>query len=386
MTAAAPAVGAPIAVYVHWPYCARICPYCDFNVVRDRGQAEQGALAAAIIADLQGQAALTGPRSLGSIFFGGGTPSLMRPDWVAAIIAATRDLWPSDVAPEISLEANPTDAEADRFAALADAGVARLSLGLQSTDDAALKFLGRNHDAAEARRAADMAARRFPRLSIDLIYALPGQTVASWAGELRGAVGLGAEHVSPYQLTIEPGTAFDRAVGRGAITPLDSDQAAALYETTQDVLTAAGFDAYEVSNHARGINARSRHNLAYWTGQDYVGVGPGAHGRLTVNGERVATEAARRVGDYIARVGQTGAGFGEPEALSPRDVALERLLMGLRIDQGVPWAALAPLALSAALPQVQDLAAQGLVTAGPTTLAATRAGRTVLDGIIRGLV
>ena len=382
--AAAPA--APIAVYVHWPYCARICPYCDFNVVRDRGQAEQADLAAAILADLRAQAALTGPRSLASLFFGGGTPSLMRPEWVSAIIAEAGALWPAQAEPEISLEANPTDAEADRFAALADAGVSRLSLGLQSTDDEALKFLGRNHDAAEALRAARMAGRLFNRLSIDLIYARPGQTPAAWAEELRVAVDLGAEHVSPYQLTIEPGTAFDRAVGRGAIIPPDPDLAAGLYETTQAVLAAAGFDAYEVSNHARGVAARSRHNLAYWTGQDYVGLGPGAHGRLTLDGARVATEAARRVGDYIARVRDTGVGFAEPEVLAARDVALERLLMGLRIDQGVPWAAVAPLGLSAASEAVRDLSDQGLLIAGPSHLAATRAGRTVLDGIIRALV
>ena len=374
-----------IAVYVHWPYCARICPYCDFNVVRDRGQAEQAALVDAIIADLYGQAALTGHRALGSIFFGGGTPSLMRSEWVAGVIAAARALWPSEGEPEISLEANPTDGEAGRFAALAEAGVARLSLGLQSLDDAALKFLGRNHDAAEARRAATLAARLFPRLSIDLIYARPGQTPAAWADELRAAVDLGAEHVSPYQLTIEPGTAFDHAVGRGLFSPPDEDQAAALYETTQQVLADAGFDAYEVSNHARGAAARSRHNLAYWTGQDYLGVGPGAHGRLTLAGGRVATEAARRVGDYIARVRETGVGFAAPETLAARDVALERLLMGLRIDQGAPWAALAALGLSPRSPAVLDLTARGLVIAGPTHLAATRAGRAVLDGIIRVL-
>jgi putative oxygen-independent coproporphyrinogen III oxidase len=377
---------APIAVYIHWPYCARICPYCDFNVVRDRGQAEQSALAAAIIDDLRGQAALIGPRRLGSIFFGGGTPSLMRPEWVAAIIEAARALWPSEAEPEISLEANPTDAEAGRFEALAQAGVARLSLGLQSLDDAALKFLGRNHGADEARRAAVLAARLFPRLSIDMIYARPGQTPADWAAELGAAVDLGAEHVSPYQLTIEPGTAFDRAVGRGLFTPPDPDQAAALYETTQTVLEGAGFDAYEVSNHARGAAARSRHNLAYWTGQDYVGVGPGAHGRLTLDGARVATAAARGVADYVARVAETGVGFAAPEALTARDVALERLLMGLRIDAGVPWAELAVLELSADAVSVRDLADQGLVVAEPTRLAATRAGRAVLDGVVRALV
>jgi putative oxygen-independent coproporphyrinogen III oxidase len=299
----------PLGVYVHWPYCARICPYCDFNVVRDRKQAEQADLAAAIVADLEAQRALTGPRRLVSVFLGGGTPSLMDPQWAADIVAAARRLW--DAAPdlEVSLEANPTDAEAGRFAAFRDAGVDRLSLGLQSFDDAALTFLGRNHDAAEARRAAALAAKTFPRLSVDMIYALPGQTVAAWTDQLEAAIALGAEHISPYQLTIEQGTAFDRAVGRGQFQPADDETGAALYDTTQSVLEAAGFEAYEVSNHARGEPARSRHNLVYWRGQDYVGVGPGAHGRLVLHGARTATEAARKVGDYIGNVRETGSGL-----------------------------------------------------------------------------
>ncbi len=376
---------APIAVYVHWPYCARICPYCDFNVVRDRGQAEQAALAAAIIDDLKAQAALTGPRRLTSLFFGGGTPSLMKPEWVAAIIEAAATLWPPAEAPEISLEANPTDAEAGRFADLAAAGVGRLSLGVQALDDAALAMLGRNHGAGEARRAAGLAARAFPRLSIDLIYARPGQTPAAWAAELGEALALGAEHVSPYQLTIEPGTAFDRAVGRGRIVPPDEGQAAGLFETTQAVLEAAGFDAYEVSNHARGEAARSRHNLAYWTGADYVGAGPGAHGRLTLGGARVATEAERGVGAYIARVAEAGAGFVGRETLSPREAALERLLMGLRIDAGVAWAEVAPLGLTAQSAAVVELAGQGLLRVDGAGLAATRDGRRVLDAVVRAL-
>jgi putative oxygen-independent coproporphyrinogen III oxidase len=373
---------APLAVYVHWPYCARICPYCDFNVVRDRGQAEQAALARAIVADLEGQAALIGPRTLGSIFFGGGTPSLMDPEWAAEIIAAAKRLWPADDALEISLEANPTDAEAGRFAAFADAGVARLSLGVQALDDTALKALGRNHGADEARRAAALAAAIFPRLSIDLIYARPGQTPGAWAAELGEALAFTPEHVSPYQLTIEPGTAFDRAVRRGVLVPPDGDAAADLYEATQAVLAAAGFEAYEVSNHARGAAARSRHNLAYWRGADYVGAGPGAHGRLTRDGARAATTAVRGVAEYIAAVDWTGIGFAEQEALAPRDVALERLLMGLRTSEGVAFTELAPIGLSSADPRLADFAAAGLITARDGRLFATLDGRRVLDRLI----
>ena len=372
---------APLAVYVHWPYCARICPYCDFNVVRDRGQAEQAALARAIVADLKGQAALIGPRRLGSVFFGGGTPSLMDPARVAEIIAAAARLWTPDGGLEVSLEANPTDAEASRFAALAEAGVTRLSLGVQALDDAALKALGRNHGADEARRAAALAAATFPRLSVDLIYARPGQTPRAWAAELGQALAFAPEHVSPYQLTIEPGTAFDRAVGRGSLVPPDADTAAALYETTQTVLEAAGFEAYEVSNHARGAAARSRHNLAYWRGQDYVGAGPGAHGRLTLGGRRIATAAERRVADYLRAVERTGVGFAERETLSPRDIALERLLMGLRTLEGVALAELSPLGLAGDDPRVADLTGAGLLSLHDGRLVATAAGRRVLDRV-----
>jgi oxygen-independent coproporphyrinogen-3 oxidase len=375
-----------LGVYVHWPYCARICPYCDFNVVRDRGQAEQADLAAAIVADLEGQRALTGPRRLVSVFLGGGTPSLMDPTWAADIVAAARRLWDAEPDLEVSLEANPTDAEAGRFAAFAAAGVNRLSLGLQSVDDEALKFLGRNHDAAEALRAAALAARIFPRLSVDMIYALPGQTVAAWTDQLVRAVDLGAGHVSPYQLTIEAGTAFDRAVGRSRFRPADDETGAALYDTTQQVLEAAGFEAYEVSNHARGEAARSRHNLVYWRGQDYVGVGPGAHGRLTLHGARTATEAAAKVGDYIRNVGETGLGFRDPEALSPVQAAEERLLMGLRTHEGVGFDELEALGLTAGHPAVAGLVGEGLLAVDPARLRATRAGRVMLDGVTRDLI
>jgi putative oxygen-independent coproporphyrinogen III oxidase len=368
---------AKLGVYVHWPYCARICPYCDFNVLKDKKGEEPAALARAIVADLEAQAALTGPRELASIFLGGGTPSLMDPAWAGEIVAAARRLWTPASDLEVTLEANPTDAEAARFAGFAEAGVNRLSLGLQSLDDDALRFLGRNHDAATAMRATRAATAAFPRLSIDMIYARPGQTPAAWSEELKAAVGLGAEHVSPYQLTIEAGTAFDRAVRRGQFTPPDGDAGAALFDTTQAVLEAAGFDAYEVSNHARGEAARSRHNLIYWQGHDYVGAGPGAHGRITRGGARQATHAAARPADYIARVAETGVGFAAPEVLDPREAAQERLLSGLRITEGVPLADVAVLEIAPG--KIADLVRLGLLADDPRRLRATPAGRLVLD-------
>lgn len=367
----------PLGVYVHWPYCARICPYCDFNVVKARGGAEPAALARAIVADLEAQAALTGPRELVSVFLGGGTPSLMDPAWAAEIVGAARRLWTPAPDLEVTLEANPTDAEAAHFRAFADAGVNRLSLGLQSLDDQALGFLGRNHDAAAAVRAAQAARAAFPRLSLDLIYARPGQTPAAWAEELKRALALGPEHLSPYQLTIEAGTAFDRAVTRGRFTPPDAETGAALFETTQAVLGEAGFEAYEVSNHAHGEGARSRHNLVYWRGWDYVGAGPGAHGRITTAGVRHASYAAPKVADYIARVAERGAGTESFEALSPREAAEERVLSGLRIAEGVARAELGALHIPEA--KIADLVSLGLLADDPLRLRATPAGRLVLD-------
>jgi len=369
----------PLGVYVHWPYCARICPYCDFNVFRARGrEAEARALVRAILDDLTAQRALTGPRDLVSVFFGGGTPSLMDPAWTAEIVDEARRLWTPAADMEVTLEANPTDAEADRFAAFAEAGVNRLSLGLQSLDDAALKLLGRNHRADEGRRAAQIAARTFPRLSVDLIYARPGQTPGAWAEELKAALALGAEHVSPYQLTIEAGTAFERAVRRGSLVPPAEEPAAELFETTQAVLEAAGFDAYEVSNHARGEAARSRHNLVYWRGWDYVGAGPGAHGRITTPEGRIATTAADRPADYIAGEG------GARELLTPVEAAEERVLSGLRIAQGVGREEVAVLDIP---PQrIAHLIELGLLADDPARLRATSQGRRVLDALTRELL
>ncbi len=371
-----------LGVYIHWPYCARICPYCDFNVLRDRGRGEeQRALKDAILADLRRHRELTGPRELVSIFLGGGTPSLMDPDWAGEMIALCQALWTPAGDLEITLEANPTDAEAGRFAGFAAAGVQRLSLGVQALDDASLTLLGRNHGADEARRAAALGARVFPRLSLDLIYARPGQTPEAWRAELAETIALGAEHLSPYQLTIEAGTAFDRAVKRGTLVPPAEDLAAELFDVTQAVLTDHGFTAYEVSNHARGQAARSRHNLVYWRGRDYVGAGPGAHGRLTLEGARTATFAAARPADYIARVAETGLGWATRETLSAQQTAEERLLAGLRIEDGVDFSEIAALGLSAAHPEVLSLVEAGLIAPDPDRLRATPAGRLVLNWV-----
>ena len=383
--------GSDLALYVHWPYCARICPYCDFNVVRarsgkDGGRGEeQAALVQAILADMEAQGSLTGPRRLASIFFGGGTPSLMAPEAVAAVIARAKALFPPRGEIEITLEANPTDAEAARFKALADAGVNRLSMGVQALDDAALAFLGRNHSADEARRAVAVAARAFPRLSIDLIHALPGQTVSDWRAELTEALDLGFEHISPYQLTIEPTTAFGRAVARGSWTPPDEDRSAALYETTQTVLQAAGFDAYEVSNHARGEAARSSHNLHVWRGGDYLGVGPGAHGRLTLDGTRTATVAHRGIGSYVAGVA-AGVPWSERETQSARDAAEEKVLLGLRTVEGVALSELALLGRTETAEPLAGLIGDGFLTVEAGRVRATAVGRPVLDGVLQTLL
>ncbi|MBX9707195.1 MAG: radical SAM family heme chaperone HemW [Caulobacteraceae bacterium] len=375
-----------VAVYVHWPYCARICPYCDFNVVKDRGwREEQAVLVQAILTDLEAQGARLGPRPLASIFFGGGTPSLMRPDDVASVISAAQRSFSQAGPVEVTLEANPTDAEAAHFAALANAGVNRLSLGVQSLDDRELAFLGRNHSADEARRAIEVAGKTFERLSIDLIYALPGQTVEAWQSALDEAVKLGFEHISPYQLTVEPETAFGRAFERGMLHVPDEDQAADLFEATQAILEESGFEAYEVSNHARASAARSAHNLHVWRGGDYVGVGPGAHGRLTERGARVSTLAHRRIADYVVGVA-SGQPWSETRRFPPREAAEERLLLGLRTTEGVPGVMMDALDLTPESAPMAGLLEEGFVTLQGGRLAVTARGRPLLDAVLKRLL
>ena len=375
---------APVAVYLHWPYCARICPYCDFNVVRERGrEAEKAALIDAMVADLRAQAARLGPRRLASIFFGGGTPSLMPPEGAARLIDTARRLFPATDKVEITLEANPTDAETARYRAFAEAGVNRLSLGIQSLNDDALKFLGRDHSAAEARRAVEAAQSAFGRVSIDLIYARPDQTAAAWRAELTEALALGPEHISPYQLTIEAGTAFGKAYERGALVPPGEDAQEDLYDLTQAILTEAGFDAYEVSNHSRTPAAQSAHNLHVWRGHEYLGIGPGAHGRLNLEGARTATAAHRGIADYVAAVDATGVGWAEAEGLSPPEAAEERLMLGLRTTEGIAVDALVPLDLDT---RVASLVDDGFLEIKTGRLSATPRGRKVLDGVLRALL
>jgi putative oxygen-independent coproporphyrinogen III oxidase len=323
-----------LGIYIHWPFCAAICPYCDFNVYKARG-ADTQPLVDAILADLTQWRTQTGPRLVTSIFFGGGTPSLMDPRDVAAMIDACARLWGLEDHVEIALEANPTDAEAAKFVELRQAGIERLSLGIQALDDASLKALGRFHSADEARKAARLARRIFPRFSLDLIYARPDQSLTDWQREMDDALTLHPDHVSPYQLTIESGTAFERAVQRGKMIMPDDDLGADFFALTQDHLEAAGFEAYEVSNHAKGHANRSRHNLVYWTSQDWIGVGPGAHGRIGWDGSRRATKAAIRPHDYVKAMKADGHTLIEDETLTLEAVRDEFWLMGLRLKDGI---------------------------------------------------
>jgi oxygen-independent coproporphyrinogen-3 oxidase len=370
-------------IYVHWPYCSAICPYCDFNVYRARG-ADDAPLISAIATDLKTQAQRFGAREAVSLFFGGGTPSLLRGAEIEQLIAAAHRAFPLANDCEITLEANPEDAHL--FAEQAAAGVNRFSIGAQAFDDAALRALGRKHDAAASLRAVETAAATGKRVSLDLIYAREGQDAEAWRRELTQALTLPIEHVSLYQLTIEPGTAFARRVDRQQLIPPTDDLSAELYEATQKVCDAAGFPAYEISNHARSAAARSRHNALYWQSEDWIGVGPGAHGRVTYNGERVAVEAQRRPADYIDAVKESGVGWITEARLTPHEAADEVLLMGLRIDEGVDLARVetlrgAPLNRQA----LAWLIEQGLVTEDNGRIRLTRSGRLLSNRIVAEL-
>ena len=368
-----------LALYVHWPFCVSKCPYCDFNShVRDG--VDQAEWRGALLADLAHEAALLPGRQLSSIFFGGGTPSLMDPATVAAVIEAARRAWPASDDIEITLEANPNSAEAARFADLAGAGVNRISLGLQSFDDESLAFLGRAHSASEGLRALEAAQSAVERVSFDLIYALPDDDEARWAASLDRALSLGTEHLSLYQLTIEPGTRFASMVARREFTPLDLDTAATLFELTQERAGAAGIPAYEISNHARP-GAESRHNLTYWRYGDYAGVGPGAHGRRL--GQR--TVRHRKPENFLAGMARNGHGLVEEEVLTPVEAAREALVMGLRLAEGIdPQALAARVGVDRLVDDavVDRLAAHGLLERTGPRLATTPAGRLLLDSIL----
>ena len=374
-----------LALYIHWPFCARKCPYCDFNS-HVRAEVDQAAWREALLADLAHEARLTGGQELGSIFFGGGTPSLMPPATVAALIDAAARHWRMADAIEITLEANPSSVEAANFAALAAAGVSRVSLGLQSLDDRALHFLGRLHDVDEGLAALATAQRHFERVSFDLIYALPGQSPAAWEAELARALGFGTGHLSLYQLTIEPGTRFATLVREGALAPLADDPAAELFALTQAMTDAAGLAAYEVSNHARP-GEQSRHNLAYWRYSDYAGVGPGAHGRRG----GLATLRHKKPENWLEAVARNGNGLQTETALAPAEQAAEALLMGLRLAEGIDLGEIGTrfgYAADALVDpaKVAFYARLGMVEREDNRLTVTPAGMPLLDALLAELV
>ena len=369
----------PLALYVHWPFCVSKCPYCDFNS-HVRSSVDQAEWRDALLVDLAHEAALLPGRKLGSIFFGGGTPSLMDPATVAALIATAQQYWPATDDIEVTLEANPNSAEAARFANLAQVGVNRLSLGLQSFDDQSLAFLGRAHSAREGLRALDAAQSAVDRVSFDLIYALPGDDEARWAATLDRALSLGTEHLSLYQLTIEPGTRFASMVAKREFEPLDPDTAAILFEHTQARTAAAGLPAYEISNYARS-GAESRHNLTYWRHGDYAGIGPGAHGRRL----GMRTVRHKKPENFISAMARNGNGLVEEEALLPDEAAREALVMGLRLTEGInPLALARRIGVDRLVDQaaVDRLTAHGLIERTGPRIATTEAGRLLLDAIL----
>jgi putative oxygen-independent coproporphyrinogen III oxidase len=380
--------GEPLAVYIHWPFCRSKCPYCDFNShVRDR--VDTARWTRALLGDLKDQAEPTEGRTVGSVFFGGGTPSLMPSETVAALLDAVRSHWAVLPDVEITLEANPNSAEADRFRAFAAAGVNRLSLGVQALDPAALHLLGRAHTRGEAVTAIEYARATFSRFSFDLIYARPGQSREAWHRELDEALTLSGEHLSLYQLTIEPGTAFSTFARRGEFALPDEETTAAMFEMTQDRLSAAGLPAYEISNHARP-DAECRHNLAYWRYQDYIGIGPGAHGRLTRCERKFATRQHRLPEKWLASIEKTGTGVEESASIDRETAVEEMLMMGLRLVEGVRRAPLERMAgrdTETLLGRNLALLIEGgFLTLDTERLGATAAGRQRLNAVLTTLL
>ena len=382
----------PLGLYIHWPFCRSLCPYCDFNshVAARLEDDDQRRWRDAYLAELAHYAGRVGRRRIVSIFFGGGTPSLMAPATAAAVIDAAAGHFDLADDVEITLEANPGSVEADRFAGFAAAGINRVSLGVQALDDAALKSLGRQHSATEARTAIAVAARHFDRYSFDLIYARPGQSVAAWRRELADALTLASGHISVYQLTIEPGTPFFLRQAEGALTLPGEAAGAAMYEATQSVLDAAGLPAYEISNHA-APGAACRHNLGYWRYEDYLGIGPGAHGRLTVDGTVHATRQHRAPEIWLQRVGELGHATRTDMALDTATRISEALMMGLRLAEGIDaerFARRTGAALDTALDTVAlgRLVAGGFLTNDAAGLRATSEGRQRLDAVLGALL
>jgi putative oxygen-independent coproporphyrinogen III oxidase len=376
--AGAPAfAGATTALYIHWPFCVSKCPYCDFNS-HVRESVDQAQWREALLRDLAWEADAFPGRGIASIFFGGGTPSLMEPATVAALIEAADGHWGLAPDVEITLEANPSSVEAARFADLAAAGVNRVSLGLQSLDDRALRFLGRAHDRTEGLAALETAQGCFGRVSFDLIYALPDQSQQAWASELGRALGFGTGHLSLYQLTIEPGTRFAAMAARGELESRDPDEAAALYELTQAMTEEAGLPAYEISNHARP-GEESRHNLAYWRYRPYLGVGPGAHGRRSGS----ATQRHRKPENWLAALERNGHGICEETVLSREEQSTEALLMGLRLSEGID---IGPVEDRLNLNAVERLKGHGLLAREGPRLIVNPAGRLLLDAILAEIV
>ncbi len=373
-------------IYVHWPFCAAKCPYCDFNSHVRHAPVDEKRYAAAFARELAHFAALAPGRAVTSIFLGGGTPSLMRPETVGAVLDSIAGLWAIAPFAEVTLEANPSSVEAERFRGYRAAGVNRVSLGVQSLDDAALKGLGRIHDSAAARRAVELARAVFPRLSFDLIYARPHQTLEDWRDELHFANAMAADHLSLYQLTIETRTPFARLHAAGKLQMPEPELQADFFALTQEVTEAHGLPAYEISNHA-APGAESRHNMTYWRYADYVGVGPGAHGRITVGGAKVATSAERQPERWLDRVEEGGHGLTAEDRLSGHESADEMLLMGMRLREGIlpeRYSALSGRALDPR--RVQTLLDGGFIersTAG--RLRASREGWLVLDAVIAEL-
>jgi len=380
------AADSAFGIYVHWPFCAAKCPYCDFNSHVRHQPVDQARFAAAFERELSHFADLTKGKTVQSVFLGGGTPSLMEPATVERILTAISDKWAMDESVEISMEANPSSVEAERFRGYRAAGVNRVSLGVQSLIDTDLKLLGRLHDARTARKAVETARETFPRLSFDLIYARPGQTLAGWKQELNEAIALSADHLSLYQLTIEEGTPFYTLYHAGKLKMPEPDLGAEFYELTQDVTAAAGLPAYEVSNHARP-GAECRHNLVYWRYGDYVGVGPGAHGRLSVGVNRLATSTELHPETWLKNVEHHGHAMIENTGLSEEEQGDEFLLMGLRLMEGIDLKRFERYAHRTIDPsRLNALLEHGMVEElGENRIRATRDGFFVLDAVVADL-